>query len=379
MTSKTSSIIPVAEPVIGDKEISYMLDAISSGWVSSIGPYINRFEEGFAEYIGVRHAIAVSNGTTALHLILHAMGIGSGDEVIIPDLTFAATAHAVLQVGATPVLVDVEPDTWCISVLAVERAITQQTKAVIPVHLFGHPANLSALLELCAKHNILVVEDAAEAHGAVIDGAKVGSFGHAAAFSFYGNKIITTGEGGMITTSNTKLAERIRYLKDHGMSSTRRYYHTELAFNYRMTNVQAALGLAQLEQIEQFIEKKRTIYSWYREYLTGVHDITLNVEKSEVRNVFWLTCLVTASNSRKTSVELAEYLRLRGIETRPFFVPMHELPHLAMYKQVGENGLICCVAAELSSNGLCLPSSCKLDENTVQLVCTHILQALSNS
>ena len=235
------SFIPVAAPSIGSREIAYVTDAVQSGWVSSIGPYLERFEQAFAEYVGVTRAVAVSNGTVGLHLALYALGIGAGDEVIVPDLTFVATAHAVIQTGATPVFVDVEPDTWCMDPAAVREAITPRTRAVIPVHLYGHAADMSAINMLAEEYGLLVVEDAAEAHGAEISGQRVGGLGQVGVFSFYGNKIMTTGEGGMLTTNDSILADRLRYLKDHGMSPAERYYHTELAFNYRMTNLQAAV------------------------------------------------------------------------------------------------------------------------------------------
>ncbi len=205
MTTGSERFIPVAAPIIGDREVAYVTDALRSGWVSSIGPYIDRFEGEFARYIGVKHAIAVTNGTVALHLALHAMGVGPGDEVIVPDLTFAATAHTVLQTGAVPVLVDVSPETWCIDPRAVERALTPRTKAIVPVHLFGFPADVPALSRLAASRGVRVLEDAAEAHGATLDGVKAGALGDVGAFSFYGNKLMTTGEGGMLTTNDDAL------------------------------------------------------------------------------------------------------------------------------------------------------------------------------
>jgi perosamine synthetase len=362
------TFFPVAAPVIGEREIAYVNDAVRSGWVSSIGPYIGRFEQAFADYIGVSHAIAVGNGTLGLHLALHSLGIGQGAEVIVPDLTFVATAHAVLQTGATPVFVDVEPDTWCIDPEAVERAITPRTRAIIPVHLYGHPADMPAILEIAARHGLLVVEDAAEAHGASIADRRVGSLGEVSVFSFYGNKVITTGEGGMLTTNDAVLAERLRYLKDHGMSPERRYYHTELAFNYRMTNLQAALGLAQLEQIEVFIEKKRQIHSWYSRVLDGNPSLQLPVERPGVRNIFWLFSLVLTENSSLSRQEFGLALRRQGIDWRPFFVPMHLLPHLASLRAVGRQGEGCPVSERLGERGLNLPSGCGLDKQDISFI-----------
>lgn len=373
MADKQHTMIPVAAPIIGEREIAYVTDAVRSGWVSSIGPYIDRFEEAFARYIGVRHAIAVSNGTVALHLALHAMRLGPGDEVIVPDLTFAATAHTVLQTGAVPVFADVSRETWCLDPRAVERAVTPRTRAIVPVHLFGHPADMPAISAIARRGapgaqgtpRIHVLEDAAEAHGASIGPTRAGALGDIGAFSFYGNKLMTTGEGGMLTTDDDALAQRCRFLKDHGMSPSRRYFHTELAFNYRMTNLQAALGVAQLEQLDEFIEKKRRILGWYREALAGVPGVTLNPETPGVRNVYWMVSVMLGDEVRLGRDEVCARLRVAGVDTRPFFVPMSALPHLASARTVGVDGAGCPVSARLSARGLNLPSGCGLTEDEV--------------
>lgn len=377
-------MLPVAAPIIGEREIAYVTDAIRSGWVSSIGPYIDRFEEAFARFVGVKHAIAVSNGTVALHLALHALGVGPGDEVIVPDLTFAATAHAVLQTGAEPVFADVEPDTWCIDPRAVERAISPRTRAILPVHLFGHPADMTALLALAKDRALAVLEDAAEAHGAQVSGVMVGALGKAATFSFYGNKIMTTGEGGMVTTDDASFAQRCRFLKDHGMSAERRYFHTELAFNYRMTNLQAALGVAQLEQIDTLIAHKRRIMEGYRAALAGVTGagappqkrVQLNVERPSCRNVYWMVCAVLADDVPLDRAEVQARLRARGIDTRPFFAPMSALPHLASYRTVGATGERCEVSERLGRRGLNLPSGCGLTDADVQRSAGALIEVL---
>jgi perosamine synthetase len=371
--------VPVAAPVIGHRELEYVTDAVRSEWVSSLGPYIERFESAFAAYVGVKHAISVASGTAALHLALRALGIGPGDEVIVPDLTFVATANMVLLAGASPVLVDVEPDTWCLDPIAVERAISPRTRAIIPVHLYGHPANMDLLLSIAKERGLMVVEDAAEAHGAKWRGRMVGSLGRVGAFSFYGNKLITTGEGGMLTTDDSELALRIRHLKDHGMSSNRRYFHTELAFNYRMTNIQAALGLAQLEQIETFIERKRQIYYWYREELGQIPCLRLNPEchTHGYRNVFWMICVVLAKDLSDTRDALCQRLKSFGIDTRPFFVPMHELPFLEKCRTVGREGDRCVVSSMLSRQGFNLPSGAGLDEDTVRWVGSTVRSLLT--
>jgi perosamine synthetase len=366
MAEPSKRFIPVSAPVVGAREIACVEDAVRSGWVSSLGPYIERFERGFAEYCGTRHGVAVSNGTVAIHLALHALGLGPGDEVAVPDLTFAATAHAVLQTGATPVLVDVEPDTGCMDPAALERALSARTRAVVVVHLYGHPADMARLGEVARAHRLALIEDAAEAHGATTPGgARVGSIGVVGAFSFYGNKVITTGEGGMLCTSDAALAARLRLLKDHGMSPARRYWHEELAFNYRMTNLQAALGVAQLEQIEQFIARKRAIAGWYRQVLGERRELTLVGERPGYRNVFWMVCALLADEARDRDA-LCRELREHGVDTRPFFVPMSELPHLRRYRAVGAQGDGCPVARRLSRTGFNLPSGSGLCEDDVR-------------
>lgn len=373
MTTTGSGRIPVAAPVIGERELAYVSDAVRSGWVSSIGPYIDRFENAFASYVGTRHAIAVANGTVALHLALHAVGVRAGDEVIIPDLTFAATAHAVMQVGARPVLVDVDRRTWCLDPAAVARAMSSAVKAVIPVHLYGHPTDMTRLREAIGSRDVVVIEDAAEAHGAEWQGVRTGALGTIGAFSFYGNKIITTGEGGVLTTNDDALAGRIRFLKDHGMSKDRRYFHTEVAFNYRMTNLQAALGCAQLEQIEAFIAKKRVIWGWYRAALEDVSEVELNVELDGARNVFWMVSALLPEGSDAKRVQARLYGE--GIESRPFFVPMSQLPHLAACRS--EPGPACPVARDVAARGINLPSGCALERADVERVCAALRRALA--
>ena len=338
--------------------------------MSSSGAYLDRFEREFARVTRTRHAIATSNGTTALHLALHALGIGAGDEVVVPALTFAASVHAVLMVGATPILVDVDPRTWCLDPKALERALTPRTRAVMPVHLYGQPADMPAIGELARQHALLVVEDAAEAQGAQIEGRYVGAMGDVGAFSFYGNKIMTTGEGGMVVTDDDRLAARLRFLKDHGMSPERRYFHTELAFNYRMTNLQAALGVAQLERIDWLVAQKRRIMSAYRRHLGD--RVELNPH-AIFDGVFWMSCALVDDRDR-----VASALAARGIDTRPFFVALTELPHLARVRRVGATEDACPVAESLSHRGLNLPSGCTLADEDVEYVASALLEVLES-
>jgi perosamine synthetase len=363
--SNCPKFIPVSEPSITQKEIDYVLDAVKSGWVSSIGEYIEKFERRFAEFVGTKYALTTSNGTTGLHLALVTFGIGDGDEVIVPDLTFIATANAVTYTGAKPVFADVDPETWCIDPEDIRRKITSKTKAIIPVHLYGHPADMDAINEIAKEYGLFVLEDAAEAHGAEYKRKKVGSLGHAGVFSFYGNKIITTGEGGIITTNDEKFYERARYLRDQAMSKEKRYWHTDIGFNYRMTNIQAALGLAQLERIEELIEKKRQIFKWYKEYLGDIEGIRLNPEKEWAKNVYWMVCMVMDNNFGITRDELMKKLKEKGIDTRPFFYPISQMP---MYNY----GIINNVAYKISQVGLNLPSGVNLDKDEAEYICENI-------
>ena len=259
--------LPVASPDLNGNEFKYLVDAFMSTWISSRGEYINKFESSFSSYSDCKYGIAVSNGTAALHLALVALGIGIGDEVIVPDLTFAATINAVLNANATPVIVDIERDSWCIDPTEIERAITPKTKAVIPVHLYGQPCDMHSIMRIAKTHNIRVIEDCAEAHGATFSGRKVGSFGDIGCFSFYGNKIITTGEGGMCTTNTHELDDKMRVLRDHGMSRTKKYWHDMVGFNYRMTNLQAAIGLSQFERIDTMHENRKSYEDSYKKIL----------------------------------------------------------------------------------------------------------------
>jgi perosamine synthetase len=362
--------IPVSEPTITGKEIEYVLKAVKSGWVSSLGDFITKFEEEFAKFVDTKYALTVTSGTAGLHLALVSCGIKEGDEVIVPDLTFIATANAVKYTGATPVFADIDKDTWCISPEDIRKKITSRTKAIIPVHLYGHPADMDPILEIAKEYGLYVIEDCAEAHGAEYKGKKVGSIGNCGVFSFYGNKIITTGEGGMITTNDGNLYERARYLRDHAMSKEKRYWHTEIGYNYRMTNIQAALGLAQLERVEEIIQKKREIFRWYQEGLKGLEGIRINPEKEWAKNVFWMVCLVNEDFDEEKRDDFMKNLRERGIDTRPFFYPCSMMP---MYrKDVFENP----VSYEIYRKGVNLPSSYNLEREDITYICNEIKSQL---
>ncbi len=358
--------IPVYEPDLSGNELKYVTDCLQSGWISSLGHYVTDFEEQFSRFCGVKHSISVSNGTTALHLALLALDVGPGDEVIVPTLTFIATANAVTYTGARPVFVDSERTTWNLDPASIEEKITPRTRAIMVVHIYGHPVDMDPVLEIASRHNLYVIEDAAEAHGAEYKGRRAGSLGDVACFSFYGNKIITTGEGGMVTTDDPELAERARFLKDHAMSSTKYYWHSRVGYNYRLTNVQAAIGLAQLENVAQRIEKKRHIARAYSARLEKVKGLTLPVEEAWAKNVYWMYSVLVEDDYGLDRDGLMARLKKAGIDSRPFFYPLHTLPP---YAGSGERFP---VAEELARKGLNLPSASTLTEQDIDRVCKII-------
>ncbi|MAG15622.1 aminotransferase DegT [Candidatus Woesearchaeota archaeon] len=354
--------LPVAEPDLRGNESKYVMECLESTWISSLGKYISAFEEKFSSYCSVKYGVSTYNGTVALQLALAALNIKEGDEVIVPALTFIATANAVTYLGAKPVFVDADRKTWNMDVNKIKEKITDKTKAIIPVHLYGHPCDMDPILELAQQYNLYVIEDVAEAHGAEYKGKKLGSLGTIGCFSFYGNKIITTGEGGMCVTNDEKLAERMRFLKDHGM--TEQYYHPEIGFNFRMTNLQAAIGVAQLERINELIATKIKHAKLYKELLSSVKGITFQPEESYAKSVFWLHSILIEDDFRCNRDALMKELKDAGIDSRPFFIPMNELPP---YRQEGFP-----VASELSRKGMNLPSSTLLTDEDIKRVCSVI-------
>lgn len=369
---RATRFYPVAEPDIGRLEQRYVLDALRSGWVSSLGRYVTDFEERFARYCGATQGISTCNGTAALHLALASLGIGAGDEVVVPALTFVATASAVLYTGAKPVFADVDYATWCVNAAAIARVLSPRTRAMVVVHLYGHPADMDPILKLAASHRISVIEDAAEAHGARYKGRRVGSLGKAGIFSFYGNKIITTGEGGMLLTSDNRLAGRARFLRDHAMSQEKRYVHPEIGYNYRLTNIQAALGLAQLERIDSFIARRRDIMRWYREALGSREDVVLNPAMPWAESANWMaSALFPASIG---AGRIAGRLRELGVDTRPFFRPMHMLPPFAGNRYHGATRFP--VAGDLAARGLNLPTAGRLHRSDIRYIAGAVKQVL---
>ena len=358
--------IPLAEPEIGKEELENVIECVKSGWVSSKGPFIEEFEKNFSNYLNVKHGIATSNGTAALHLALAALGIKKGDRVLVPSLTFVAVANAVRYTGAEPVFVDSHPDYWCIDPSKIEEKIDSRTKAIIAVHLYGHPCDMGEIMRIAQDRGLQVIEDCAEAHGAEYNGRKVGSYGIISCFSFYGNKIITTGEGGMCLTNNEDLANRMRILRDHGMSPDKKYWHDIVGFNYRMTNMQAALGVAQLKKLDLLIDKKRRIAITYKKLLQDLSTVVPAPEMPWARSVYWFYSVLVKKSFRD---KIIDYLEREGIETRPFFYPLHVLPP---YK----DGLKLPVSEELSAMGLNLPSAFRLSEKHIQKVVESLNEGL---
>ena len=363
--------IPVAEPVLGRRELKYVAECISTGWISSQGRYVRQFEEKMAEFCGVGHAIATSSGTTALHLALLALGVGPGDEVIVPDMTFIASANAVSYTGARPVMVDVESDSWCMDPDLLPGLITRKTKALMPVHLFGIPARMDRIMEVARDFGLAVVEDAAEAHGATSMGKMVGSIGDIGCFSFFGNKIVTTGEGGMVTTDDGNLAEKVRMLRDHGMSRKERYLHPVLGYNYRLTNLQAAVGFAQMEKIDQILGRKRDIAGLYEKNLGSIGEVVLPPDPDWGVPVCWMYA-VQLGNEREPDVrEVVNRMQEKDVEVRPFFVPVHQQP---IYKDTGGSYPI---SERLHKRGLCLPSSPNLSDEDIKRISGCLADALT--
>lgn len=361
------STIPVSAPWLGAKERRLVDECIDSGWVSSQGKFVGEFETLFSGYCGVKYGVATSSGTSALHLALLSLNIGPGDEVIVPTLSFIATANCVAYVGATPVFVDSNRETWNLDPAAVAKALTRRTRAIIVVHTYGHPAEMDEILAIAKRHGCDVIEDACEAHGAEYRGRKVGSLGTIGCFSFYGNKIITTGEGGMLVTNDRSVTEKAGMLRDHGMSKKKKYWHPRIGFNYRMTNLQAALGVAQLERIDQVIDRKRKNAELYNSQLKGIPGFAPPPEAPWVRSVFWLYTVLVKDSLGISRNRLIRELGRRGFEARPAFCLISNMPP---YRNGAHQKFP--VAQKIARAGLSLPSSPLLKAVDIQRICNAI-------
>ena len=365
--------IPVASPDLSGNEERYVVDAIRSSWISSNGPYLERFEAEFASLVGARVALGVANGTVALHLALETLGVGPGDEVIVPSLTYVATANACRYVGAEPVFVDVDPESWCLDPLLVEAAISERTKAIIAVHLYGHPADIDALVDIGRRHDVRVIEDAAEAHGALYRGRPVGALGDVGTFSFYGNKMITSGEGGAVTLNDPQLAARARQLRGQGVDPTRRYWFPIVGHNFRMTNLAAALLCAQIERFDAIKAARRAIFESYRRELDDLPGLGFQPVAPWADPAHWMFCITVDPDAFGISRdELMRSLEARDIETRPFFIPVHRLPPY-IRPSISDDRLR--VTMKLANTGMNLPTSGRLSTVDLRRVVDGIRKA----
>lgn len=354
---------PVYQPSLGKKEKENVLECLDSTWISSKGKFITQFENSFSEFIGVKHSAAVCNGTVAIHVALLALGIGEGDEVIVPSFTYIASVNAIKYTGAKPVFLDSDISTWQIDAVKIEEKITNRTKAIMAVHLYGQPCEMDLILLIAKKYELFVVEDCAEAFGSLYKGKHVGTFGDVSTFSFFGNKTITTGEGGMVVTNDLSLHEKTVHLKGQGLAKDREYYHDIVGYNYRMTNICAAIGCAQLDRANELIEKKILIAKWYEEKLRSL-PVTFHSQVGDVKHSFWMISILLKDSDEREKIRF--HLKQNGIETRPTFHPVHLMP---MYF---EKGLSLPIAENLGSRGINLPSYPELDENDVDFICNQI-------
>lgn len=368
-------MIPVNEPVLTDQDFEYLKEAFSSGWISSAGKYIEKFEQSWAEYCGMKHGISVSNGTAAIQLALDAAGIGAGDEVIMPSFTIISCGQAVTNLGATPVLIDSDANTWCMDVTSIESRVTRKTKVIMVVHMYGHPVDMDVVMAIAKKHNILVIEDAAEVHGARYLSNRgtssekwlvCGGIGDISTFSFFANKLITTGEGGMILTSDTDINDRAVMLRNLCFNTERRFLHYELGYNYRLTNMQAAIGVSQIQRIEDIVDRKIEIGRYYQEQLSQIEGIQLQKQEPWAKGVFWINGLVLDDWLDCTAEKFCDELRKLGVDTRPFFLGMHEQPVFSSQGLfIGEQYP---VSERIARQGFYLPSGLSLTIDQVDEV-----------
>jgi perosamine synthetase len=360
-------MIPVAQPTLDGNEKKYVLECFDEKWIAAGGRFVKGFEEGFSKFCGSKYGIATSSGTTALHLALMAIGIKPGDEVIVPDLTFAATANCALHSCAKPVLVDVDPQSWTMDPEKIAEKITPRTKAIIPVHLYGHPADMDPILEIARDHKLTVIEDACPAHGSEYKGRRVGSLGDMACFSFHASKLISTGEGGIITTNNPDFVDRATLIRDQGMRNTNYYWHPVVGYNYRLTNVQAAIGVAQLETLEEKINLKMKQIEYYHNKLRKIHGITVPTPKNNVKQVRPFYTILVEDSYGMNRDELDAKLKSHGIDRRPVFYPLHSMPP---YKEENKYP----VATEIGRKGLQIPSSLNLTHEQIDMIVDLIKQ-----
>ena len=359
-------MIPLCIPKMGGNELKYIKDCLDTNWVSSVGSYVDKFEEDFKSYVGSENSVVTMNGTSALQLALSSLNIRKGDEVIVPSLTFVASVNPILYVGAEPVFVDVCRDTYVMDVEKIEELITDKTKAILPVHLYGHPVDMDKLMKIAKKHNLYVIEDATESLGSTYKGKHTGTVGHIGCFSFNGNKLITTGAGGMLVTNDKAIGEKAKYLSNQAktINSSNEMIHEEIGYNFRMPNILAAMGCAQLEVIDEYVGSKKNNAKYYNELLKNIENITLPIRKKDVFNVNWLYSIVIEDGYKMTRDEMIEIMKQNGIETRPFFYPIHKMDKYKDFKKGSMDH-----TNEIHEEGLCLPSSVSLTRDEIDSIC----------
>lgn len=368
---KNHKLIPVTGPSITNKEVNYVARAAKDGWNDNATKYVNLFEEKFAKYVDRKYALATSSCTGALHLAYLSLGIKAGDEVIVPNISWIASVEPLYYIGAKPIFVDIESDTWCIDVNDIEKKITNKTKAIVIVNIYGHIADIYQILKIAKKHNLRVLEDAAESVGSEYHDRRAGSFGDVSCFSFHGSKTMVTGEGGMLLTNNKKIIKRARYFNDHCKDSKKIFWSIGIGYKYKMSNLQAACGLAQLERIDDLIEKKRQIFKWYSKRLSKVQGLTLNTERQNTKNSYWMITVIFDKkyriNKQKMMAEFAKY----NIQTRPFFYPLSSLPGINVDAHTP-------ISFDISSRGLNLPCGQNITEEQVNYVCSVLFKIIDN-
>jgi len=369
--------IPIAGPSITQKEVDYVTDAAANAWYQDAGRYNTRFEEAFAAYLGVRHAVSLPSCTSAIHLSLAALGVGPGDEVIVPEGTWIATAAPISYVGATPVFADIDEQTWCLSPESLEACITPRTRAVIPVDLYGGMGRMDEIRAVADARGVVIVEDAAEAIGSRYHGKLAGSFGDTGVFSFHGSKTLTTGEGGMLVTDRDDLHDQVLFLRDHGRApGEKMFWNAQVAFKYKMSSMQAALGLAQLERIDELLACKREIFEWYRQHLEPLDEVTLNAEPPETFNTYWMVTVILDPKLGKTKEQIIAEMSERNIDCRPFFYPLSSLPAYDDLEAAREAHDRNTVSYKISPFGVNLPSALSLTQDQVASVCRALREVL---
>ena len=368
-------MIPVCEPLLSGREEELVLDCLRSGWISSAGKYIDRFEEDWAAYCGMKHGISVSSGTAALQVALDSLSLPPGTEVIMPTFTIVSCALAIVRSGLVPVLVDSNPANWQLDVSQIKKKITVKTSAIMVVHIYGHPVDMQPVLDIADEFDLKIIEDAAEVHGALYKGRKCGGFGDVSVFSFYANKLVTTGEGGMVLTNDNIVADRARSQRNLCFQKKRRFYHDEAGYNFRMTNIQAAIGVAQIKQIEQIVTRKRAIARLYSSLLEGVSGLDLPIEEPWAKSVYWVYGIVLKDDTDVNGMQFVRKLRENGIDSRPFFTGMHEQP--VFHKMGLFLDEIYPVAERLSRQGLYLPTGLSISEDEIGWVCETVRKCLT--